>query len=75
MNVGSVLSKIAIFFLRVYRGIFSPLLPHSCRFWPSCSSYMREAIEKKGICIGLILGVIRILKCHPFNRGGYNPVR
>lgn len=58
----------------LYQKILSPFLSPSCRFYPSCSHYAREAIEKRGIFYGLSLTIIRILKCQPFHPGGYDPV-
>ncbi len=65
---------IFLFFIRLYRKRISPLFPPKCRFYPSCSAYAYEAIEKYGSIKGGYLAVKRILKCHPFNKGGYDPV-
>jgi len=58
-----------------YHKILSPLLPPACRFYPSCSVYASAAIEKYGIGRGGLLGLRRICRCHPFNAGGYDPVK
>jgi putative membrane protein insertion efficiency factor len=55
--------------------VLSPLLPSACRFHPTCSDYMREAVERYGAWRGLLLGVKRLLKCHPLHPGGFDPVR
>jgi len=60
--------------IRLYQYLLSPLLPPSCRFHPSCSSYASEAIEIHGIARGIVLTAVRLLKCHPFHAGGYDPV-
>ena len=61
--------------IRLYQRSVSLFLPPSCRFSPSCSEYMLQAIQKKGIGQGLYLGFKRILRCHPWNPGGFDPVR
>ncbi|MSN25120.1 MAG: membrane protein insertion efficiency factor YidD [Geobacter sp.] len=66
--------SILLLVIRVYQKLISPLLPQSCRFYPSCSEYSRESIIKHGLMRGLLLTVIRIGKCHPFHPGGYDPV-
>ncbi|MBI5056455.1 MAG: membrane protein insertion efficiency factor YidD [Nitrospirae bacterium] len=60
--------------VEAYRKCISPFLPHSCRFYPSCSSYCIGAIEKHGLAKGLWLFTKRISKCHPLHPGGYDPV-
>jgi putative membrane protein insertion efficiency factor len=60
--------------LRFYRRFLSPLKPPMCRFSPTCSQYAIEAIERHGIFRGSALAVWRILRCHPFCRGGHDPV-
>ena len=64
-----------IFLIRGYRMFISPLLPPSCRFTPTCSEYAMEAIGKYGALRGVYMGARRILRCHPFHAGGYDPVR
>ncbi|MBR2500115.1 MAG: membrane protein insertion efficiency factor YidD [Clostridia bacterium] len=61
--------------IRFYRKYISPLKAPSCRFTPTCSQYAIEAIEKKGVIKGILLTVWRILRCNPFSRGGYDPVK
>ena len=61
--------------LRFYKQWISPMLPSACRFHPTCSEYMREAVERYGVIRGVGLGVRRLLKCHPFHAGGFDPVR
>ena len=61
--------------VKAYRYCISPLFPPVCRFTPSCSNYMIDAVKKYGVFRGIGLGVLRILRCHPFSRGGYDPVK
>jgi putative membrane protein insertion efficiency factor len=61
--------------VRLYQHTLSRLLPASCRFYPSCSEYTRQAIERYGLARGSWLAVCRLARCHPFNPGGYDPVR
>ena len=60
--------------MRFYRAAISPLFPPSCRYVPTCSAYAMEAIEKYGAWRGGWMAVKRILRCHPFHKGGYDPV-
>jgi uncharacterized protein len=60
--------------IRLYQWTLSPLLGPRCRFHPSCSRYTYEAIERHGVVRGLWLGGKRLLRCHPFVEGGYDPV-
>ncbi|MDO8426549.1 MAG: membrane protein insertion efficiency factor YidD [Deltaproteobacteria bacterium] len=60
--------------IKIYKSIISPVLPPSCRFYPSCSDYASEAIEAHGPLRGVVLAGKRLLRCHPYNPGGYDPV-
>ncbi len=62
-------------FLRLYKTFLSPFLPPSCRFTPTCSEYAREAVEKYGVIRGTWLATKRILRCQPFCKGGYDPMK
>lgn len=66
--------QIAILLLRVFKYCVSPLLPPSCRFTPTCSEYAAEAIGQYGVLRGTAFGLRRLLRCHPFCAGGYDPV-
>jgi putative membrane protein insertion efficiency factor len=70
-----VFKKLGITLLKGYRRFLSPMLPPSCRFTPSCSLYMLQAIEKYGLLWGGLMGVRRLLRCHPFSEGGFDPVK
>ena len=63
-----------LFLIKVYKKLFSPVLGRHCRFWPTCSDYTAQAIEKYGAGRGLFLGLRRLLKCHPFHAGGVDLV-
>ena len=66
--------KILIFLVKIYQTIISPVLPDSCRYYPTCSNYMIDALKKHGPILGFIMGICRILRCNPFIRGGVDPV-
>ncbi|HEY9188766.1 MAG TPA: membrane protein insertion efficiency factor YidD [Bacteroidota bacterium] len=68
------MKKIVILLIQLYKTIISPFFPSTCRFYPSCSSYSIEALKKYGFIKGFFLSIKRILKCHPFHPGGYDPV-
>lgn len=65
----------AVAAIRAYQRLVSPLLPPSCRFTPSCSQYAVMAIEKHGFLKGILMGTWRVLRCNPFSKGGFDPVR
>ena len=75
----NILKKIAtmplIIIIRFYQIFISPLTPATCRFYPTCSTYFIQALEKYGLIKGTYMGIRRILKCHPWNPGGYDPLK
>jgi putative membrane protein insertion efficiency factor len=74
MRVAVALGKAIILGIRAYRLFLSPAFPQSCRFAPSCSEYAEEAIRKHGPFRGLLISGRRLLRCHPWDPGGYDPV-
>ncbi len=66
--------NILLWALRFYRAVFSPLMPFGCKFYPSCSQYASEAIARHGALRGTRLAALRLLRCRPFTRGGFDPV-
>ena len=66
--------QIIVVALRLYKRGISPLLPSACRFRPTCSEYMMEAVSRYGAAKGIWLGVRRLARCHPFHAGGFDPV-
>ena len=66
--------RAAVGLIRLYQNTISAVLPSSCRFAPSCSQYAREAVLQFGMIRGSWMSVLRIIRCHPFHRGGYDPV-
>jgi putative membrane protein insertion efficiency factor len=68
-----MLKKIILLIIRIYKLAISPLFPSSCRFSPTCSQYAIDAINKYGITEGILKACMRILRCHPFHPGGYDP--
>jgi putative membrane protein insertion efficiency factor len=71
----SAMRMILVSLLKFYKATVSPWLPPSCRFVPTCSEYAREAIERHGALRGSAMGLRRLLRCHPFHSGGYDPVK
>ncbi len=68
------MSRILIMLIKGYQYFISPMLGSNCRFTPSCSQYAAEALKERGFWYGLYLSVKRILRCHPWCEGGYDPV-
>lgn len=68
------MTKLLAFLIRLYQGALSPVLGGCCRFYPSCSEYCLDAVQKHGWRRGLMLGLARLGKCHPFHPGGVDLV-
>ncbi len=68
------MNKIIILLISFYQKYISPLKPTTCRFYPTCSEYTAQAFKKYGLLKGLRLSTGRMLRCHPFNPGGYDPL-
>ena len=71
----NILTDILIKLIKCYRYLISPLLGQSCRYLPTCSEYSIEALKAYGFFKGLFLSIKRILSCHPWGRGGFDPVK
>ena len=68
------MTRVVLALIRGYQGSISKILPPSCRYYPSCSQYTYEAVGKYGWLKGSWMGILRIARCHPFAKGGYDPV-
>ena len=66
--------RVVLYLLRAYKWAISPMFPPACRYTPTCSEYAMEAIERYGVLRGGLKAVARVLRCHPFVKGGYDPV-
>ncbi|MFZ1081283.1 MAG: membrane protein insertion efficiency factor YidD [Candidatus Kryptoniota bacterium] len=74
-SAATLSAETAIALINLYKKLVSPLFPPSCRFYPSCSSYAVEAFHVHGFFKGMVLSAWRVLRCNPFNKGGYDPVK
>lgn len=72
--MGNPIKALFILLIKGYQSLISPLLPPSCRFTPSCSHYGIEALQKHGLVRGSYLTIQRILRCHPWSKGGHDPI-
>ena len=73
--INKILKNIAISLINLYKYLISPLLGNNCRYLPTCSEYTKESIIKYGVVKGFWLGLKRITKCHPWGKGGYDPIK
>ncbi len=73
-RVNEIIKKLLLILIKIYQVCISPYLGRSCRFYPTCSNYAYQAINSYGIFKGVYLSIKRILKCHPFCPGGFDPV-
>ncbi|MBI6872829.1 MULTISPECIES: membrane protein insertion efficiency factor YidD [Clostridium] len=69
------MKEFLVFFIKIYRKYLSPLKQPCCRFYPTCSQYALDALEKYGVLKGGFMAIKRILRCNPLNEGGYDPVK
>lgn len=72
--MNSLPKTVTLYLLRAYKWVLSPLLPPSCRYVPTCSEYAMEAVDRFGVIRGGLMAAWRVLRCHPFVKGGYDPV-
>ena len=73
--IKSICTKCVINLINIYKYLISPLLGNNCRFLPTCSEYTKESIIKFGLVKGVWLGLKRIVKCHPWGKGGHDPIK
>jgi hypothetical protein len=69
------MKKFVLFLIKMYRKYISPMKPPTCKYTPTCSMYAIQAIEKYGLLKGGAMAFFRILRCNPFSKGGYDPVK
>ncbi len=75
IKAGQLPANIFLCTIRIYQLIISPLKPQVCRFYPTCSQYFYDAVVRYGLLKGCAMGIKRVLNCHPFHPGGYDPVK
>lgn len=68
------MKKVAFFFLKLYKHTLSKIIGRKCKYRPTCSMYMYDAIEKWGVIRGTVLGIFRVIRCNPFSKGGFDTV-
>tara|TARA_X000000368_G_scaffold403368_1_gene378268 strand:- start:232 stop:456 length:225 start_codon:yes stop_codon:yes gene_type:complete len=73
--INKIFTNISISTINLYKYLISPLLGNNCRYLPTCSEYTKESIIKYGVIKGFWLGLKRIVKCHPWGKGGYDPIK
>ncbi len=73
--INKIFKNIAISLINLYKYLISPFLGNNCRYLPTCSEYTKESIIKYGVVKGFWLGLKRIAKCHPWRKGGYDPIK
>ena len=73
--IKNICTKFVINLINIYKYLISPFLGNNCRFLPTCSEYTKESIIKFGLLSGVWLGLKRIVKCHPWGNGGYDPIK
>ena len=69
------LTNFVVILINFYKYLISPLLGNNCRYLPTCSEYTKESVKKFGIMYGIWLGLKRIIRCHPWGKGGYDPIK
>jgi putative membrane protein insertion efficiency factor len=69
------LTNFVVSLINFYKYLISPLLGNNCRYLPTCSEYIKESVKKFGIISGVWLGLKRIIRCHPWGKGGYDPIK
>lgn len=73
--IKELLTNLVIGLIKTYKYLISPLIGNNCRYLPTCSDYTKESIIKFGLIIGIWLGLKRIIRCHPWAKGGYDPIK